>query len=74
MSILLTFSQNSNAAFENDSVLNIVFWWWSKNLEKWKDEKGVFTAVLTDLSKTFVSIPHQLFIAKLSAYGFDMKS
>ena len=43
-------------------------------LRKIRDEKGVFAAVLTDLSKDFDCIPHQLLIAKLSAYGFDMKS
>ena len=41
---------------------------------KIRDEKGVFAAVLTDLSKAFDSIPHQLLIAKVSAYDFDMKS
>ena len=41
---------------------------------KIRDEKGVFAAVLTDLSKAFDCIPHQLLIAKLSAYGFDKKS
>ena len=45
-----------------------------EKLRKIRDEKGVFAAVLTDLSKTFDCIPHQLLIAKLSAYGFDMKS
>ena len=39
-----------------------------------RDEKGIFAAFLTDLSKTFDCISHQLLIAKLSAYGFDMKS
>ena len=45
-----------------------------EKLRKIRDEKGVFAAVLTDLSKAFDCIPHQLLIAKLSSYGFDMKS
>ena len=42
--------------------------------EKWKttvDNGGVFAALLTDLSKAFDCIPHDLIIAKPSAYGFD---
>ena len=45
-----------------------------EELRKIRDEKGVFAAVLTDLSKAFDCISHQLLIAKLSTYGFDMKS
>ena len=44
-----------------------------EKLRKIWDEKGVFAALLTDLSEAFDCIPHQLLIAKLSAYGFDRK-
>ena len=43
-------------------------------IEKWKkalDEQKVAGAVLTDLSKAFDCLPHDLLIAKLYAYGFE---
>ena len=45
-----------------------------EKLRKIRDKKGIFAAVLTDLSKPFDCISHNLLIAKLSAYGFDRKS
>ena len=36
-----------------------------------RDCKGVFAAVLTDLSEAFDCISHELLLAKLHAYGFD---
>ena len=43
-------------------------------VEKWRehlDENFVEGAVLTDLSKAFYCIAHDLLIAKLVAYGFS---
>ena len=43
-------------------------------IEKWKtaiNNGGVIAALLTDPSKVFDCIPHDLIIAKLAAYGFN---
>ena len=46
-------------------------------LEKWQesiDRELEFGILLTDLSRAFDCLPHNLFVAKLLAYGFDDKA
>ena len=45
-----------------------------EKLRKIRDDKRVFAAVFTDLLKAFDCISHELLIAKLNAYRFDIKS
>ena len=43
-------------------------------VEKFKkslDQEGEYAALLMDLPKEFVCLPHDLIIAKLHAYRFD---
>ena len=46
-------------------------------LENWRkhlDQQEIVGAIACDLSKAFDTIPHDLIIAKLEAYGFGYKS
>ena len=46
-------------------------------LEKWRsvvDNKNTFGALLTNLSKVFDCLSHELLLAKLHAYGFSISA
>ena len=45
-----------------------------ETIRKARDNHGMFAAVMTDLSKAFDCISHELLIVKLNAYGFDETS
>ena len=68
-----TMSQFLSAYRKSYSCQSVLLWL----IEQWKsylDNNKVVGAVLMDLSKAFYSLPHDLLLAKLEAYGFERKT
>ena len=55
---------------KNDKLTHLA----TQNMGSLCDNQGVFSAVMTDLSKAFDCISHELLIAELNAYSFDETS
>ena len=62
------FYQDTNVVLERDTVHNNV----SSPCLKNGDNKKTFGKLLTDLSKTFDCLSHELVLAKLHPYGFSI--
>ena len=67
------FSKNQCGFRKGFSIVNYLL----PMIENWReslDQGGAYGALLTDLSKYFDCLPHELIIVKLHAYGVDMPS
>ena len=70
---LMMFYQNFTAVPKRFWCLKLSIYM-IKTMRKIRDNHGVFAAVITNFSKAFDYISHELLIAKLHAYGFDETS
>ena len=72
MLISVIFSLNINVPFVRDTVPNLLAM--TEKMKEVRESNKVCAAVLTDLSKEFDCLLHDLLIAKLHAFGFNLKS
>ena len=69
-----TFLSKVISAYHKSCSTNHVLIRLTENWKKSVDKKKFVGAVLMDLSKAFDSIPHDLLIAKMYAYGFSINA
>ena len=67
MSFLSSYLCGHRKGFNTQHVLLTLVENWRKDL----GNKGCFSAILTDLSKAFHTLNHDLLITKLHVYGFQ---
>ena len=69
-SFLSRFMSAYRKSYSSNHVVLILI----ENGKKLLDQNKFVGAILTDLSKAFDTIPHDLLIAKLHAYGFSLEA
>ena len=65
----MMFLSKFQCGFRKDFGVQNCLLYMVETIRKTRDNQGVFAAVMTDFSKGFDCISHELLIAKLNAYG-----
>ena len=66
--------ESFNVVSEKKITPETVYWPWQKTAKNALDQGKSYGALLTELSKAFNGLPHELIVAKLHACGFSLES